>query len=181
MEERKPRKLDAAGLWAYALKVLSLRAHSIGELREKLNRRAEKPADIDDILARMKDHGYLNDQRYAEGYATARLANEKLGGSRVLRELRHRRVAPALAEKTVREVYRDVDEAALIEEWVRRKYRLAPRDGLFREDKDMASAYRRLVRAGFRTADILRTLKRFARNPELLDAFEPPVEEDPEP
>jgi SOS response regulatory protein OraA/RecX len=90
-------------------------------------------------------------------------------------------VAPALAEKTVREVYRDVDEAALIEEWIRRKYRLAPRDGLFREDKDMASAYRRLARAGFRTTDILRTLKRFARNPELLDAFEPPVEEDPEP
>jgi hypothetical protein len=41
----------------------------------------------------------------------------------------------------------------------------------------MASAYRRLVRAGFRTGDILRALKRFARNPELLDAFEPPHEE----
>jgi hypothetical protein len=41
----------------------------------------------------------------------------------------------------------------------------------------MAAAYRRLVRAGFRTADILRSLKRFALNPELLDAFEPPEQE----
>lgn len=178
MQERKPRRLKSSELWEYALKALSLRAHSIGELRQKLDRRADNPAEIDDILTRLKDHGYLNDQRYAEGYAAARLANEKLGGSRVLRDLRQRRVAPALAEKTVREVYREVDETALIEEWIRRKYRLAPRDGLFKEDKDMGAAYRRLMRAGFKTGDILRTLKRFARNPELLDAFEPPEEEE---
>jgi regulatory protein len=176
MQERKPRLLDSAGLWAYALKALSGRAHSTGELRQKLGRRAEHPGDVDGILERLKDHGYLNDQRYAESYAAARLANEKLGGSRVERDLRQRRVAPALAEKTVREVYRDVDETALIEEWIRRKYRLAARDGLFQADKDVASAYRRLLHAGFRTGDILRALKRFARNPELLDGFEPPEE-----
>ncbi len=176
MEERKPRRLDSAGLWAYALKVLSGRAYSTGELREKLARRAGVPGDVDGILARLKDVGYLNDRRFAESYAAARLANEKLGGARVERDLRQHRVAPALAETTVREVYREVDEMALIEEWIRRKYRLAPRDGLFREDKDMAAAYRRLLRAGFRTGDILKALKRFARNPELLDGFEPPEE-----
>jgi len=179
MQERKPRLLDSAGLWAYALRALSGRAHSTGELRDKLARRAQTHGDVETILARLKDHGYLNDSRYAESYAAARLANEKLGGSRVERDLRQRRVAPALAGKTVREVYRDVDEAALIEEWIRRKYRLAPRDGLFQEDKDLASAYRRLLHAGFRTGDILRALKRFARNPELLDGFEP-TEEAPE-
>jgi len=180
MQERKPRRLDANGLWEYALRALSGRAHSIGELRHKLMRRAERAEDIDELLARLKDHGYLNDQRYAESFATARLANEKLGGSRVVRDLRQRRVAPELAEKTVREIYRDVDESALIEDWVRRKYRLAPRDGLFQNDKDMASAMRRLMRAGFRAGDVLRVLKRFARNPELLDGFEPPADESEE-
>ena len=58
-----------------------------------------------------------------------------------------------------------------------RKYRLAPREGLFKEDKDLAAAYRRLVRAGFRTGEIVRVLKRFAKNPELLDDFEPPAED----
>jgi regulatory protein len=176
MEERRPRRLDSAGLWNYALKVLSGRAYSTGELREKLARRAIAPGDVDGILARMKDYGYLNDRRYAETYAAARLANEKLGGARVERDLRQHRVAPALAETTVREVYRDVDEMALIEEWIRRKYRLAPRDSLFHEDKDVASAYRRLLRAGFRTAEILKALKHFARNPDLLDGLEPPEE-----
>jgi len=176
MQERQRRLLDSAGLWAYALKALSARAHSTGELREKLARRAGIAGDVEDILARLKDHGYLNDWRYAESFAAARLANEKLGGSRVERDLRKRRVAPKLAADTVREVYRDVDEAALIEEWIRRKFRLAPRDGLFEEDKDFANAYRRLLHAGFRSGDILRTLRRFARNPELLDDFEPPEE-----
>lgn len=177
MEERKVRRLNGEALWAYALKILGGRAHSTGELREKLRRRAERAADVDDALARLKDHGYLDDRRYAEGYAAARLSGEKFGRTRVIQDLRQHRVAPALAERTVQKVYQDVDEEALIEEWIRRKYRLAPREGLFREDKDLAAAYRRLLRAGFRTGEIIRVLKRFAKNPELLDTFEPPQEE----
>ena len=154
------------------------RAHSIGELREKLRRRAARMEDVEETIGRLKESGYLNDERFAEGYAAARLSNDRLGRTRVLRDLRGRRVAPGLAEKTVGEVYRDVDEPALIEEWVRKKYRLAPREGLFQDDKDMASAYRRLLRAGFRSGEIVRTLKKFARNPELLDEWEPPAEEE---
>lgn len=179
MEQPNVRRLDAAALWSFALKTLGARAHSTGELREKLRRRAASAADVDDVLQRLKEHGYLNDRRFAEGFATARLSNDRFGRSRVIQDLRQRRVAPALAESAVREVYENVDEQALIEEWVRRKYRLAPRESLFQEDKDLAAAYRRLLRAGFRTGDIVRVLKRFARNPDLLDTFEPP-EEPPE-
>jgi len=173
---RKSRPLDGDALWGYALKLLGGRAHSTGELREKLRRRAERAGAVDEILARLKDHGYLNDQRFAESFAAARLANDRLGRTRVVQDLRHRRVAPALAESTVHKLYQDVNEEALIEEWVRRKYRLASRENLFQEDKDLAAAYRRLLHAGFRTGDIVRVLKRFARNPELLDSFELPEE-----
>jgi len=177
MQQKQPRRLDSGRLWEYALKSLADRAHSMGELREKLRRRAERAEDIDPVLARLKEDGYLDDRRFAESFAVARLSNEKFGRSRVLRDLRQRRVAPALAERTVRQVYDEVNEEALIEDWVRRKYRLAPRDALFQEDRDLVAAYRRLVRAGFRTGDILRVLKRFAKNPDLLDSFEPPEEE----
>jgi regulatory protein len=177
MEERKPKLLDAEALWSYALKALAGRAHSTGELREKLRRRAARAGDVDDVLARLKQDGYLDDRRFAENFASARLANDRFGRGRVIQDLRQRRVAPALAEKTVRAVYEDVDEQKLIEEWIRRKYRQAPREGLFEEEKDLAQAYRRLLRAGFRTDEILRALKKFAKNPDLLDGFEPPEEE----
>jgi regulatory protein len=176
MQNRKIRTLDADGLWVYALKVLGGRACSTGEVREKLSRRAEHAADIDTTIGRLKELGYLNDQRFAEGFAASRLAGEKFGKTRVIQDLRQRRVAPVLAERTVQKVYQDVDEQALIEEWIRRKYRTAPREGLFADEKDLGKAYRRLARAGFRTGEIVRALKRFAKNPDLLDGFEPPEE-----
>ncbi|MCU1234437.1 MAG: regulatory protein RecX [Candidatus Solibacter sp.] len=180
MQQRKPRYLDSEGLWNYALKVLGGRAHSIGELREKMRRRTEHPEEIEAVIARLKESKYLDDQRFAEGFATARLSNEGFGKTRVMQDLRQRRVAPALAEKTVTSVYQEVDEFALIEDWIRRKYRTVPREGLFQGEKDLAKAYRRLARAGFRTGEIVRALKKFAKNPELLDNFEPPEEIDEE-
>lgn len=176
MQERRARLLDGALLWQYALKVLGGRAYSSGELREKLRRRAERAEDVDNVLSRLKQSGYLDDKKYAESYAASRLSGEKFGRARVIHDLRQHRVAPALAERTVEKVYRDVDDEAMIEEWIRRKYRTATREGLFGDQKDLAAAYRRLARAGFRSAEILKVLKRFAKNPDLLDGFEAPSE-----
>jgi regulatory protein len=176
MRETKRKRLDAGGLWQYALKILGGRAQSAGELREKLRLRAETATDVDDAMARLKDLGYLDDKRFAEGFAASRLTNDRLGSTRVIQDLRRRRVAPSLAETTVQKTYENVDEIALIEDWIRRKYRMTPREGLFGEEKDLAAAYRRLARAGFRSGEIIRVLKRFAKNPELLDSFEPPEE-----
>src|SRR3954454_9817990 len=149
MKDRKPRPLDAESLWAYALKALGGRAHSTGELRERLRRRAERVTDIDDVVARLKENGYLDDRRFAEAFATARLSNDRLGRGRVIQDLRQRRVAPALAEKSVKQVYEEVDEQALIDDFIRKKYRRSPREGLFQDEKDLAAAYRRLLRGGF--------------------------------
>jgi regulatory protein len=173
---KPPARLDAGALWEYALKTLAARAHSIGELRQKLERRAARSADVDATLARLKDYGYLNDQKFAESFAGAQLDNRKHGRSRVERDLRSRRVAPAVAARAVQKVYTSVDEEALIDDYVRRKYRLADRDALFQNEKDLAAAYRRLLRAGFASGPIVRALKKFAANPDLLDGFEPPDE-----
>lgn len=177
MRERAIHTLDADALWNYALRLLAGRAYSLGEFREKLKRRATHEADVDAAIGRLKDLGYLNDQRFAEAFAAARLSGEKFGKTRVIRDLRQRRVAPSLAERSVRKVYQDVDELALIEDWIRAKYRTAPREGLFAEEKDLAAAYRKLLRAGFRAGEIVRALKRFAKDPALLDGFEPPEED----
>jgi regulatory protein len=177
---REPKRLDAEALWQYALRVLAGRAHSSGELRQKLRNRAAKASDVDGVLARLKDHGYLDDKKFAEGFAAARLENQQLGKTRVIQELRQRRVAPAVAERTVQKIYQNVNEEELIEEVIRRKFRRAPRENLFQDQKELASAYRKLLRAGFRSASALKVLKRFARDPDLLDGFEPPAEHEEE-
>ena len=154
---------------------------SVGEIRTALLARALEASDVEPVLARLKDYGYLNDARFAESFASARLENEGLGKSRVLRDLRQRRVAPDLAQRTVSKMYSDQDEPALIEQYLRRKYRLADREGLFQSDKELARAYGRLLRAGFSPGNSVRVLKRFAATPDLLDELENTPAEGEEP
>jgi regulatory protein len=156
--------------------VLAGRAHSTGDLRQKLRGKAERAADVDPTIARLKEYGYLNDRKFAESFAAARLENKGLGKTRVLADLSRRRVAPAVAQQTVGKVYENVSEEALAEDFVRRKFRMASKENLFQDEKQMARAYGRLMRAGFRSATAIAVLKKFARNPDLLDGFEPPEE-----
>src|ERR1017187_1804666 len=100
MKERKRPRLDAAALWEYALRVLAGRAHSTGDLRQKLRGKAERAADVDPTIARLE--------------------NEGLGKTRVLADLSRRRVAAAVAQQSVGKVYEDVNEQALAEDFVRR-------------------------------------------------------------
>src|SRR6266702_2192936 len=124
MKETPRRKLlPAAALWEFAVKSLGARACSTGELRRKLILKAERAADVDDAISRLRDYGYLNDRRFAESYAGARLENQGLGKSRVLRDLRQRSVSGGLAEGAVNRIYHNVDEMQLIDSFIRRKFR----------------------------------------------------------
>jgi regulatory protein len=178
MAKRPPQPLDPDRLLNVALRALGGRAYSSGELREKLRRRARSEEDVDSVLAKLKEAGYLDDRRFAENYAAARLENEGLGKMRVLRDLRQRRVAPALAEQVTERTYQDTEEAKLIEDFLRRKYRGKELKAFLSEQKNLASAYRRLRYAGFSAGQSIRVLKRFANQPEALEALE--SEEGPE-
>ena len=152
-----------------ALVLLSGRALSVSELKEKLRRRAAQPSDIDDVILKLKDAGYLNDGRLAETFAAARIENQAFGRMRVLRDLRGRRVAPAVAEKAVADAFREVDEIALIERFLARKYRGKDLGALLKQERELASAYRKLRGAGFGMSNAIKVLKRYAAQAELLE------------
>jgi regulatory protein len=181
MAKRQPQPLDRDKLLNVALRALGGRAHSSGELRDKLRRRAENDQDVDAVLAKLKESGYLNDRRFAESYAAARLQNQGLGKMRVLRDLRQRRVAPKLAEQVTAETYEKTNEAELIEDFLRRKFRGKDLAAFLSEEKNLAGAFRRLRYAGFSAGQSIRVLKRFARQPEVLDALESEESEEPSP
>ncbi len=169
------KKLDLEGLMDYAARALAGRAQSSGELREKLKRRAGRPQDVDEVLRRLKDLGYLNDKRFAESFASWKRENEGFGKTRVMRDLMARRVAPALAKQAADAAYRQVDEIALIEKFLERKYRGKDLGALLGEERQLASAYRKLRTAGFSQGNAIRVLKRYAAGAERLE--ETPEEE----
>ena len=172
MANRKPKPLDAEQLWEHGLAALGRRAHSVSELRVKLRARAAQAGDVDEVLSRLKSAGYLNDREFAQTYASARLQNQGFGSMRVLRDLLSHRVAPAVAKQAVDQTFRDTDETALIEDFLRRKYRGVELASYLQENKYLASAYRRLRLAGFSPGNSIRVLKRFAAQADLLEGME---------
>src|ERR1700679_3094579 len=113
-----PKPLDQNGLMAFAAQALSARALTISELRLKLTRRAAEPADVEPVLARLKESGYLNDQRFAESYASWRRDDGGFGKTRVMRDLMARKVPPAVAKQAAEAAYQGADEVAMIEKFL---------------------------------------------------------------
>ena len=162
---------------AYAARILSARAQTVSELRDKLQKRAAQPGDVVEALRRIKDAGYLNDEKFAGSFASWRRDNEGLGKTRVLRDLMARRVAPAVAKKAIDAAYSGTDEVAMIEAFLARKYRGKNLGALLAEEKHLASAYRKLRTAGFTGGASIRVLKRYAAEADQLEDMEDPPAE----
>jgi regulatory protein len=159
---RKPKKLDADALWQYALRVLGQRAHSVGELRQKLSRRAVSPADLNAAIAKLREYELIDDKKFSEAFASARLQNQGFGRFRVLRELRSKRVAATVAQGAVEKTFASTDELALIHQFLDRKYRSKNLPEFLKEEKNLASVYRRLRTAGFSSSGSFSVLKNYA-------------------
>lgn len=165
---RRPKELDDARLRDYALKLLAGRALSTSELRRRLAARAESAAAVEAVIARLKEYDALDDRRLAENFAVARLENQGLGKARVLRDLRRKRIAPALAEKTVERVFRGTNEAKLVEQYLGRKYKNVRLEEFLAVPKNLAAAYRRLRYAGFSGATCIQVLRRYSQQADEL-------------
>lgn len=137
--------------------------------------RAANPADADSVIDRLKDIGYLDDRRFAENYAAARVENEGFGRMRVLNDLRSRRVPGDMAERAVEHAIGEKTEAELIDAFIERRMHSTFAGGPIEDEKKLAAAYRKLRRAGFSSGPILAALKRIAARP---DALEEPLEEE---
>lgn len=157
---RKPRLLTEPELYARALKAIAGRARSVAEMRRLLLRRAARPADAEQIVQRLKDLGYLNDEKFAHAYAAWRLENQRLGRRRVERDLRARLVPPKLAERAVGKTYEDVDEAKLVREHLARRLR---HTGPPKDRRKLASLYRHLLGAGFSPGAIIPELRKLSK------------------
>ena len=163
--------LNEAGLYDYAVKALGRRMRTEAELRRLMKTRVESgargDAAIGAALARLKEHGYLNDAAFAETYARLRQENEKLGVRRVRQDLQQKGLAGALIAETLEARYGQTNEEALAREHLERKRIKKPTN-----EKETARVMRRLVAAGFSTGAIYRILRRWDVPDEALAALE---------
>lgn len=150
---KEPPKGEA--VYELAVKALAGRARSTAELRTYLTRRGASEDDIGAAIQRLREHGYLDDARYARAFVRSRIENAGHGAGRVRRDLARKRVSRAIADQAVQSGYEQVNERELLRDYLRRKLRLK---GPPSKASALASLYQRLLRAGFSSATIVKEL-----------------------
>jgi len=165
--------LDAPGLLEFAVRSLSSKMKSIRDLRRKMAERAEPgeagEAAIDAVILKLKDLGYLSDERFAADYTRMRQENEKFGRRRVQQGLMQKGIAQELTNATLSKAYDEVDEVALARAYVARKRMKQPTGDREQKQKETAKAMRRLVAAGFTTKTIWKVLREWGAELEESD------------
>ncbi len=148
-----PRKLSSeSDLYNAALRALMRRAHSVFEMRQALERRAEDRDLVKKVLSRLRQNGMLDDARYAKQFTRYRSESRRQGKFRIARDLRARGVPDRHIEAALEELSHETDEAALVRKRIDRKLKLLRGEI---DDRKLASIYRSLLRAGF-SSDVIR-------------------------
>jgi regulatory protein len=158
----KPRKLDTeAELYEVALRALTRRAHSVHEMKQKLQRRSDNALLVQVVMARLKENGLLDDTRYAKQFVRQRTQIRRQGKYRIARDLRARGVPDRHIESALEESADDATERAALRLRIHRKLKLfrGPHPEKKIDDRKIASLYRSLLHAGFPSDAIRRELK----------------------
>jgi regulatory protein len=142
------------------VKALGRQMRTEAELRRLMKARVEPgesgEAAIAGALARLREHGYLNDAVFAETYARLRQENQKLGQRRVKQDLQQKGVGAELIAETLEARYGETNEEALAREHLARRRIRKPEN-----EKEAARVMRRLVTAGFTTGVIYKILRQW--------------------
>jgi regulatory protein len=119
------------------------------------------------VILKLKDLGYLSDERFAADYIRLRKENEKYGKRRVQQGLMQKGIPQELTQVALTQAYEDVDEVALARQYVERKRMKHPVG-----DKEVARTMRRLMTAGFSTKTVWKVLRDWGAPLEEVDLDE---------
>jgi len=130
-----------------AVKLLAAKPRSVAELRERLLEKewtTEEAADY--AIKRLSEYGYVNDEQFALGYASARVRQKPVGRQQLARDLQMKQIDRELAEQTLEKVFEATPETDLIDLAIEKRVRLRGRPTNRQETK---SLFDHLLRRGF--------------------------------
>jgi regulatory protein len=157
----RPRKLDTEDeLYDVALRALLRRAHSVHEMKQKLARRTDNELLVRVVMARLKENGQLDDERYAQQFTRNRTQSRKQGKFRIARDLRARGVADNQINAAIEDAAATTDTVAMVRQRIERKMRSCRGE---MDERKIASIYGSLLRAGFPSDVIRKELKNLTR------------------
>jgi regulatory protein len=144
-----------------ALHLLSRRALTTTECRDRLLARQHPKHTVDEAIARLLETGSLDDKRLAQAHARTAVEIKGRGRLRVVRELQARGVDKEVAAQAVADVFEEKDERALVARALQKKLRTRTRP---KDAAGYARLYQYLMRQGFTPAVVVEALRKLRRS-----------------
>jgi regulatory protein len=150
-----------------ALNLLSYKPRSLAEMRARLMEKdwAEE-AVVAQVLARLEELGYLNDEEFAANFANSRLTSKPIGRSRLRHDLRRKKLQSETIENALDEAYEQQSEEELIERAISKRVRLKGAPATREEAKRL---FDHLIRRGFSYDLVIRKVREAGNGVEPRD------------
>jgi len=149
-EEEKPPADPAKArerLFQRAAKLLAAKQRSVEELRERLLAgRGATPELVETVIERLREYGYLDDERFAQSYASLRIQQRPIGRQRLQRDLRLKKIDKQTVDEALDQVFEQTPEHDLIDRAIAKRIRLRGRPKTREEAKKL---FDHLLRQGF--------------------------------
>lgn len=130
-----------------AVKLLAAKPRSVAELRERLLRGKNTNQEVvETVIARLREYGYLDDERFAFSYASYKVKQRPVGRRRLERDLKFKKVDSGVANEALELVYTETPEEQLIDQAIAKRLRIRGRPKNRTEAK---SLFDHLLRQGF--------------------------------
>ena len=130
-----------------AVKLLAAKPRSVAELRDRLlEGRGATQEVVETVVSRLREYGYLDDERFALSYASLKVKQKPVGRRRLEQELTMKKVDPAVADEALDAVFAETSEEELIDQAVEKRIRIRGRP---KNRADAKSLFDYLLRLGF--------------------------------
>lgn len=140
-----------------AFRLLSLRARSERELREKLREKGFAESVLNKVMAKLADLKYLDDTSFAGQWARNFAVNKLYGNRRIQISLREKGIPDAMIDRAIEEARSELSEKAAIEKLIKKKIDGRKSTGI--DIRDKQRLYRWLMGKGFAADMIYEKLK----------------------
>lgn len=98
----------------YSLKLIAIKDRTEKEIRTKLKEKNYDEFQIEEAVEFLANYGYINDSRYAEHFTNDAINLKKWGKARIRTELLHKGVDREIVDRTLEEVFSEVDPDRLL-------------------------------------------------------------------
>src|SRR3989338_232179 len=136
----------------YAMFLLNLRLRTEGELREKMRSKKYESGVVDEVIKRLKDLHYIDDQRFAEVYLENLKKYKSWGFYGIKKKLMEKKLPPGIIESVLVEGMTEEEEMEIAKKFLKKHSQLSEssKTKTLNHQESRARTARKLAAKGFR-------------------------------